>query len=238
MSYCVNCGVELEQGVKQCALCGTKVINPNDFSIESDKQIHAFSENDYTPSETKKRFIAYVVSMFILIPNIVCSLANAVFFNSSFWSFYINATSILIWTVVVFPFFTKKIRPYLMWAFDTIAACAYVFFFFVMGYETDKGWYYNIALPIILSSAILILIFMIWVRKKTRHWVLKVAHIVSDIAIESMVIGTVLDINCGYFRGIEVGLIVFISCLVIIAFLIYCYSSEHMRKWLSKKFFV
>ena len=36
MSYCVNCGVELDNTVKQCPLCDTVVINPritdNDLS--------------------------------------------------------------------------------------------------------------------------------------------------------------------------------------------------------------
>ena len=28
MSYCVNCGVELEKSEKRCPLCGVEVINP------------------------------------------------------------------------------------------------------------------------------------------------------------------------------------------------------------------
>ena len=28
MSYCVNCGVELEKSEKKCPLCGVEVINP------------------------------------------------------------------------------------------------------------------------------------------------------------------------------------------------------------------
>ena len=29
MSYCVNCGVELNSNEKRCPLCSTPVINPN-----------------------------------------------------------------------------------------------------------------------------------------------------------------------------------------------------------------
>ena len=28
MSYCVNCGVELDAAIKSCPLCGVTVINP------------------------------------------------------------------------------------------------------------------------------------------------------------------------------------------------------------------
>ena len=31
MSYCVNCGVELEPSLKKCPLCNTPVINPNEL---------------------------------------------------------------------------------------------------------------------------------------------------------------------------------------------------------------
>ena len=239
MSYCVNCGVELESAAKSCPLCQTRVINPN-LQSEDEKDLKtAFSENDYTPpTGIKKTFVAYVVSMFILIPNIVCSLTNAIFYSAGFWSFYINATSALVWVVLVFPFFTKKFRPYLMWAFDTLAVSFYVFFFFVMGYESGTDWYYDTALPIILSSAFLVLIYMIWVRKKSRHWVLKAAHIVADVALEAVIAGSALGINHGIKHTFEIGMIIFTSCLFIIAFLIYCYSSKHMRRWLSKKFFI
>ena len=30
MSYCVNCGVELEKSEKKCPLCGVEVINPKE----------------------------------------------------------------------------------------------------------------------------------------------------------------------------------------------------------------
>ena len=29
MSYCVNCGVKLEESLTKCPLCNTPVINPN-----------------------------------------------------------------------------------------------------------------------------------------------------------------------------------------------------------------
>ena len=31
MSYCVNCGVELESSLTECPLCNTPVINPKEL---------------------------------------------------------------------------------------------------------------------------------------------------------------------------------------------------------------
>ena len=34
MSYCVNCGVELQKSEPRCPLCGTEVVNPNELKEE------------------------------------------------------------------------------------------------------------------------------------------------------------------------------------------------------------
>ena len=239
MSYCVNCGVELDKSAKKCALCSTPVINPNETKNEKEEKNQTpFSEKPFYPAQIKQRFVAYVITMVMLIPNIVCTLINALFLQDGFWSFYVSTTSLLLWVVFVFPFFTKKLRPYLMWLFDTLAVCAYVFFFFVMGYEEKKAWYFNTALPIILAVSALTLIYMIWTRKKKRHWVLKFLFITAEIAVCSFFCGSILEINYGLKYAFEIGTIIFVCCLALTGFLAYCYSSKHMRAWLSKKFFV
>ena len=35
MSYCVNCGVKLEQSLQSCPLCHTPVINPNELKNDA-----------------------------------------------------------------------------------------------------------------------------------------------------------------------------------------------------------
>ena len=82
------------------------------------------------------------------------------------------------------------------------------------------------------------LVYMIWVRRKKRHWVLQAAAIDFDIGLAAVVIGSILQINRGFTKAFYIGMIVFISTLVLLAFLSYCYSSKHMRAWLSKKFYV
>lgn len=236
MSYCVNCGVELDNSAKSCALCGTKVFNPQNNVTEVQTP---FSENKHIPKPVNRRFISYIISMVLLVPNIVCFLVNAIFIPGQYWALYVNATSFLLWVLFVFPFFAKKLRPYLMWLFDTVASGLYVYFFFALGYERQiAGWFYTCALPIILTISFLVLIYMIWVRRKKRHWVLKSIVIITDIAVGSLITGSVLDFSAPLSFMFEVGMIIFISCAVLIAFLIYCYVSKSMRRWLEKRFFI
>ena len=39
MSYCVNCGVELDHTLKSCPLCETPVINPRDIERKEEKDL-------------------------------------------------------------------------------------------------------------------------------------------------------------------------------------------------------
>ena len=236
MSYCVHCGVELDASATKCALCGTPVIDPN--TVSQPAQTTPFAETAYVPKEMHRQLVAYIISIILLIPNLVCTLANAIFYADWFWSFYINSTSLLVWVVFVLPFFTKKLRPYLMWAFDTVAVSFYIYFFFVMRYESKASWYFKSALPIVLVIAAEVLFYMIWVRHKKRHWLQQAAVIDFYVGVAALVVGSILQINQNFTKAFYIGMIVFISSLVLLAFLIYCNSSKHMRAWLSKKFYV
>ncbi len=234
MSYCVNCGVELDESAKKCALCSTPVINPN--KPVKDDALTPFSQQEHIPESVKTRIIALAISMALLVPNIVCILINLVFFSGALWSFYVSATSLLLWVVFVFPFITKKRYAYLMWGFDTVSVALYVYFFFAMGNDTTN-WYLNAALPIILSVSALIVIYMLWVKKRKRHWLLKTVHIVSDIGLASLISGLILSVEIGFEHASSIGIIIFICAMSIVAFLLYSYSSKTLRKWLSKRFF-
>lgn len=234
MSYCVNCGVELDDSAKKCALCSTPVINPNLPAKEENTA--PFSPQAHIPSQIKVRFIAGLVSLIMLIPNIVCVLINALWFNESVWSVYIFATSFLAWVVFVVPFFMKKNRSYFMWGFDTAAIALYVYVFFAV--QHGAGWYYNCALPIVLFNSFLVLIYMIWVKTKKRHSILKALFIFSDIAVSSLVSGLILSVAGGVKYTAEIGIIIFLCIVAVIVFLTACYCSKSLRRWMSKRFFI
>lgn len=236
MSYCVNCGVELDESAKKCALCQTPVINPNKNEKAPTECVTPFSQITHVPKELQKKFVALVVSLVMLIPNIVCFIVNAVIFPTSFWSIYVMATSLLVWTVVVLPFFIKKHRAYFMWAFNTAAASLYVYLFYVMGRERDK-WYTECALPIILFVSVLTLIYLIWVRRKKRGNILKALVICINIAFASLICGLILSVGAGVNYATEIGFILFLCIMAVVAFLTYCYNSKSMRKWLSERMF-
>ncbi len=236
MSYCVNCGVELDDSARKCALCQTPVLNPNK-PIQTEAET-PFSEKTHIPKNTKIKFIALLISVILFVPAIVCLLIDFLFFPKVSWSIFIGSSLLLLWIIFVLPSFIKKLRPYFMWGFDTLAVALYVYLFFVMDNDYLMVWYTKGILPMIIINAILILVYMIWAKHKKRHWLLKTLHIFSACGISALLCGWIFSSQLAVPYIFSIGFIMFVCMLVLVAFLSYCYSSKSIRKWLTKKFFI
>ena len=235
MSYCVNCGVELDDSAKKCVLCGTQVINPAKTENNSETVTAPFSQQTYIPKTAKARFFAGLVSLIMLVPNMVCLLVNLLLVPGNFWSVHIISTSVLLWIIFVVPFFKKDHRTYFMWAFDTVAVGGYTFL--LMNTLNALEWYPVCALPIILVISAMVLFYIIWVRKKKRSGILKALAICAEVALAFLFGGILLSVTASVKYAAEIGLIVFVCIVAVVGFLTYCYKSESMRNWLSKKLF-
>ena len=235
MSYCVNCGVELDDSAKKCALCGTAVINPAKTEIKEANLNAPFAEQVYIPKTVKARFVAGLISLIMLVPNMTCFLVNVLLLPGNFWSAHIMSTSALMWVIFVLPLFKKDHKAYFMWAFDTVAVGAYTFF--LMNTLNILQWYPTCALPIMILISLMVLLYIIWVRKKKRSGILKALAICAETALAFLFGGVLLSVAASVKYAAEIGVIVFVCILAVVGFLAYCYRSESMRSWLSKKLF-
>lgn len=235
MSYCVNCGVELDASAKKCALCGTKIINPNTDESEPEVTVSPFSDLAHIPAGVKTRFVAALISLIMSVPNMVCLLVNITLFSESFWSAHILALSLLLWIVFVLPLFKKQHRTYFMWAFDSLAVGLYTYF--LMAYCELSHYFFTCALPIIGFISLSVLLYLIWVRHKKRSGILKALAVCAGIALTSLISGLLLSWQAELKYATEIGLIIFFCITAVVVFLAYCYGNKNMRRWLSKKLF-
>lgn len=234
MSYCVNCGVELDASAKKCVLCDTPVYHPDK---KEDADITApFSDVIVVPQNMKKKFVALIITYILLIPNIVCTFINIFTSPEKLWFIYLVSTSLLLWVVFVFPFLSKKLHPYMMWAFDTAAVALYTFVFHSQSFGGDS-WYFNIALPSILIVAACVLAFIYWDRRRKHHWTSKVLHIFIDLVISLTVMSVCFFFNNRVIAA-EISLVLDACCLALFFFWLYANKSKKVRAWLSRKVFV
>ncbi len=236
MSYCVNCGVELDSSAKKCALCDTPVYHPLK-KIEKDVTA-PFSDSPMVPANMKSKFVAVIVTYILLVPNIVCALINVFTNPDNLWFIYVASTSALLWVLFVVPFLVKKQRPYLMWVFDTLAVSLYVLVFYSKNFGGGK-WYFYIALPIILIVSACVLAYIYWMRKRRHHWTSKVLHVFVDLVISLTVTSLCFWLNGGeYLLASEICSIIDVCCIALLFFWIYANKSKKVRAWLERKVFV
>ena len=234
MSYCVNCGVELDATAAKCVLCDTPIYHP-EKKVEIDA-VAPFSDIPEIPQNMKKKFGALIASYILLIPNIVCFFINIFTSPENLWFIYLGSTSLLIWVVLVFPFLSKKLHPYMMWAFDTVAVALYTYVFQSQNFGGEK-WYFSIALPIILIVSACVLAFIYWDRRRRHHWTSKVQHVFVDLVI-SLSVASLCTYLSNHVVTAEVFLVLDACCLALLFFWLYANKSKKVRAWLSSNVFV
>lgn len=235
MSYCVNCGVELDDSAKHCALCSTPVINPNRLTCD-EQPVTPYSDKIVIPPDTRRRYAAFIASMVILIPNMVCLIINLVFSFDYLWATYLNASSLLFWVVCIFPFFLKKPRDYILVPLDALAAFLYTAVF----YNTTHGdgWLLRLALPIILVVAVLVFSVIEWIKHKRLDWPLLVSAILIQLAVASFAIEFLIRGFYSFSQFPLVSIIIAACCVALDVFFLITLKNKRLRAWLSRKFFV
>lgn len=234
MSYCVNCGVELDDSAKKCPLCSTPVINPN--AAHGQDAPPPFPERLDIPESVNRRFSAFMVSVVMLIPNIVCLLVNLIFDRSHMWTLWVNSTSALIWAIFVSPFLWKKPRGWQIVIVDAASVIGYTYVFYY--FEKTSGWFQYCALPIIIIISFLVGFIVEWRRYFKPEWPVMMITVFTEIMIASVSSELIIR-NYIYGRpSLAVSLIISACCLALIAFFITIATNKRLQQWMDRKFFV
>jgi hypothetical protein len=234
MSYCVNCGVELDSSAKKCALCSAPVINP--YKEQNKEYPLPYSDKVVLPPKVRRRYAAFIISMIIIIPNIICLLTNLIFFSGTLWALYVNSTSTVFWVIFISPFLWKKTVSWLLVIIDTTAVSLYIYFFYYI--NSQKGWFWTFALPAVLILAGFAGVLIEWIKRRRPDWPKVLIAVFSQICLYSIIFEAMLQTYLYGVPYISVSLIIAVSCLVIIGFFVAVQKNRRLRAWLSRKFFV
>ena len=232
MSYCVNCGVELENGCGACPLCDTPIINPRESGGKSQKP--PYPENFNIPESADKRYFVFVVSIAMLIPNIVLSVLDFAFFHTGAVT-YIASASALIWIWFLFPLLWKKPLPLLLLTLDAASLAAFLNLIRIK--SESAGWFSAVALPIVVSLWLVSALFMLWL-KKPRSRSLKAIAALTAINIVSFVVEICFNMFYNNKLQIWISLAVTACCIPLTVFFVALSKSRRLKAWVSRKFYV
>lgn len=232
MSYCVNCGVELEKGCPACPLCDTPVINPKEKTAEYGKPL--FPEILEIPKSVSKKYWAFVLSLIILIPNLVILVLDMLIFKSEISKFIVGGFAVA-WIWFIFPLLWKKNIPVVMLGIDAIALLAYLNMFRLYGVE--DGWFNSIVLPVVIALWAICNIFIFWLKKPRDKSMIAVA-VLGAINIMSFIIEICMNM---YYNGrlqVVVSFIITACCVSLMIFFTVMAKSRRFKDWAKRKFFM
>jgi len=191
MSYCVNCGVELEKTLQSCPLCGVEVINPKEPPVTDCKRPYS-DRIAKIQKKVEHRYAALIVSVLIVLAGSICAMADAVYNDAFTWSLYVTASLALVWIFTLLPFCVPKLHPLL---YATLDVCALLLFLYVLNLLDGSGnWYASLAMPLVMLYGVIgIIDMLLWRSALVRGWQ-KPAAVVASIGPAMMGTEVLLDL--------------------------------------------
>lgn len=209
MSYCVNCGVELNSNEKRCPLCSTPVINPNIDDKKPDIQPYPNS-SELIVEQKIKHTTALLITIILVVPLLVCPLCDYLVTGGITWSMVAISAIILGWLLIVPPILMRH---------NAVVKSAWLYFISIALYlysinriETPQiNWFERLAFPII---CLIMLAFML-VTMLIKFTKIRPITTVAIITFLAGIFAFVVDILTNLFIG--KGFSVYWSLPVIIA---------------------
>jgi hypothetical protein len=196
MSYCINCGVELEEDVSSCPLCGFPVGKENITEI-MDKSEHYPSDIILLHKKETRRHIWELSGIITFSGIVVCTIVDLVIHKNLSWSLYADTSILASWiclTLILLAF-----RKYFLIVPGLLVSMLTMLFLFNL-FSSPVNWFYGIALPVTIALFIaVIIISLLW---KVAHFrgfnILAIAFlvlsgfcIVSEVFIDKYISGEV-----------------------------------------------
>ena len=235
MSYCVNCGVELQKSEPRCPLCGTEVLNPNE--LHEEKPIRPYPAHvEHLDKSIDRRYIASFISLLLLIPLFTAMLANVLVSKQLTWSYIVLGGELVLFTVFLLPMITR-IPKVLYMVIDTVSVSVLLLLIRVLT-KSSWDWFLLLGLPITMLTALMCWFFSLMASPKCRIPVL--VRFTFALACVGLLV-VAIEFFIGLFRHIIIwptwSLYVLFPCLVLASSLLILNRRARVKEEIRKRFY-
>lgn len=106
MSYCVNCGVELDVSAHACPLCGTPVVNPRCPVDETAQPPFPLARREVEPVDRRSLGLL-LTGMLASVAVCCCAINWLAFFPAVPWSLYVAGAAAVLWVWAALPLLAR-----------------------------------------------------------------------------------------------------------------------------------
>lgn len=234
MSYCVNCGVELEASLRRCPLCNTEVINPNNRDAADPAARPYPSKVELLERRAIRRFFLMMATLMLLIPPVVCLICDVLGTGRITWSAYVVGATAMAYVYVLVPFAAEKPNAWLCIALDCGVT---LLFLYAIAVNLHDTWFVPLALPITLAVFVAVAV-MALLFKKTRAKFVRLAGILFASGILCAGINLIVNLHLDKTPVLFWSLFVLVPCLIFGGISLIVNNRLQFKEEMRRRFFI
>ena len=232
MSYCVNCGVELDATAAFCPLCHTPVVNPSQpVDTESPKP---FPTHRVEVPEVSKWEVALLLTAMFLSVAVCCGILNLFLRPELPWSLYVIGAAVMLWLWLVPPLLARGMHLLLRLAVGIGAVLLYVY---LISVDLDgRTWFLGLAAPLILWGGAVLLVLGLVLLVYHRSPITTLTILIGSVGI--FLLGVELLVDRWLFHAWAPGwsLVVLVVCVGMVIPLIIIRRVPSLREEVRRRF--
>jgi hypothetical protein len=156
MKYCINCGVELDEDLSSCPLCGFNIGNEESETV---KKSEFFPSDIILLHKKETRTHLWELSGIISFSGIVvCAIVDFVIMKKFTWSLFADTSIMASWLILTLSLLAFR-RYYIILPGFLITILTMLFLFDV--FSPPVNWFFELGLPIALTLFIAVTIVLI-----------------------------------------------------------------------------
>ncbi len=232
MSYCVNCGVELDASEKNCPLCGLEVQNPRQPYSPAAKRPYA-QRLDPVYSRINRHFVASILTIATAFPALLCLVINMILAGKFSWSLYVAGALAVVWVFVVPRFIIRKLSFMRLFIPDLIAVILYLLLLELL--TPVNGWFVPLAMPIALLVGCFALINGLLINHRILKESAIPAALLASAGLVNVGIEIIVELYLHSAFVLDWSLFVLIPCLAVAAFFATIARRQAIREEIKKR---
>lgn len=231
MSYCVNCGVELDPTATECALCNTPVINPKE--VRRGEYASPFPHEKAQVEELKRADFGWLVSMVALSTAVTCGVLNWLVFNAHPWSLAVIGACVLFWVCMVPVVIYHKWSTYLYILLDgaTLALYLYLIARMIDRYE----WFWGVGLAIVCWITFIAELFTLAICKFPKSFLTEALYFFTGLGIFCAGLELIIDYYLDMKKGLTWSAVVVTVCIIIDIAIVTTLSQRKLRNAIRRR---
>ena len=140
--YCAKCGVQLDDSLTACPLCGTRAYHPD---IDRTLTEGAFPRGKH-PARAKRSLLPQAILTFLfLLPLLIVTVCDVQFTGRITWSGYVIGAILVGYILFVLPLWLRKPNMVIFIPCDFAAIALYLLY---ISLATEGGWFLSFAFPV------------------------------------------------------------------------------------------